>query len=146
MNVHQGLSTLNGISIETNNNANDLQQEVGPHLCFVLWQKSRFWKVDTERKSLWWRWGFADLFTSGTSNMSPQCEVCFTLVLKLNEKTYLVEPHCGFVEGKLSETFLSEKVPLVMGVRFEICREVCQSREDNFYLHDHQMVNTSGRY
>ena len=44
LNVLQGLSTLNGISIETNDNANDLQQEVGLHSCFVLWQKSWFWK------------------------------------------------------------------------------------------------------
>ena len=105
-------------------------------------------KVDFEKWSLNENQNGEDevLQIHGTSNMSPQCEVCFTLVLELNEKTYLVEPHCGFVKGKLSETFLSEKLPLVMGVRLEICREVCQSREDNFYLHDHQMVNSSGRY
>ena len=40
--------------------------------------------------------------------------------------------HCGFVKGKLSETFLSEKLPIVQGARLDICRERCRSRETTF--------------
>ena len=113
MNVHQGHCQLLMKYQLKNNNANDLQQELGLFSCFVLWQKSgalllelgrRFWKVVTERKSKWWRWGFADLFTSGNTNMSQQREVCFTLVLEWEGIFGWVLPHCTVVSSK--ESFL----------------------------------------
>ena len=103
---------------------------MGLHSCFFVTEKS-IWKVVTERKSKWWRWGFAD---------SWHLQYVTTVRSLLHPGTWIKwEDIFGwaplwFRQRKAFWNISERKLPLVMGVRLEICREVCQSREDNFYF------------